>query len=163
MRKAFSMITAIFIILLMATLAAFILNISGKAVKATVFQYKKEQTVLYAKSYAELAILAATANESNVTNCAENINGRIGTDVDNGIGYDIETRISYIGNNLQCSTTSAILPANRRLNINPIELGDAVYIIVDVYVRHKDPTQVAASSAAATPWVTYHRRTLQKL
>ncbi len=162
MRKAFSMITAIFVILIMATLAAFILNISSKAVSTTLFQYKKEQAVLYAKSYTELAILAATANDSNVSNCAENINGFIDgtqTEVRNGKGYEVQTRIAYIGNGLACSGT-------RILNDQtvPIVTPNETQIIVDVYVRYRDPSAVAAAGiATGAPWVTYHRRTLQKL
>ena len=156
MRKAFSMLTAIFVILIMATLAVFILNISGKAVKATVFQYKKEQAVLWAKSYTELAIMAATANDGNATNCAENITGFVGADqtaVNNGEGYDIEVKIAYIGNDLVCTNV---------LNAADINTTNTLHIVVDTYVRYKNPSQVAVSGAAA-PWITYHRRTLQKL
>ncbi len=160
MRKAFSMMTAIFVILLMATLAGFIVNISSKAVSTTVFQYKKEQAVLYAKSYTELAILAATANDSNVTNCAEDINAYVGgtqTEVRDGKGYEVQTRISYIGNGLACSDTRILTPGNT------ITTEDALHIIVDVYVRYRDPSVVAAGTATGSPWVTFHRRTLQKL
>lgn len=87
MRKAFSMITAIFVILLMATVGAFILNISGKSVKSTVLQYKREQAVLYARSYTELAIMGATANAALTT-----ITGNI----DGSDGYDINTTITPI-------------------------------------------------------------------
>jgi len=73
MRKAFSMITAIFIIVLMATVGAFIMNISAKSVKSTVLQFKREQAILYARSYTELAIMDATANTGtrNLTGTAE--------------------------------------------------------------------------------------------
>ncbi len=67
MRKAFSMLTAIFVILLMATVAAFILNISGKSVKSTFLQFKREQAILYARSYTELAIMRATATTTLTT------------------------------------------------------------------------------------------------
>ena len=67
MRSAFSMITAIFVIVVMATVAVFILNISAKSVKATVLQYRHEQSILYARSYTELAIMGATANASLTT------------------------------------------------------------------------------------------------
>ena len=161
MRKAFSMITAIFVILIMATLAVFILNISGKAVKATVFQYKKEQAVLWAKSYTELAIMAATANDSSVTNCAETITGFVGADqtaANNGEGYDIEVKVAYIGNDLACT------PLNATTIITP----NALHIIVDTYVRYRTPSLIAAildngGTLPSVPWVTYHRRTLQKL
>ncbi len=67
MRKAFSMITAIFIILLMSTVAVFILNTSAKTVKSSVLQYKREQAILYARSYTELAVMGATANAALTT------------------------------------------------------------------------------------------------
>lgn len=67
MRNAFSMLTAIFLIVLLATIAAFILNISAKTVKDTVFQYKREQAILYARSYTEAAIMKASANASGTT------------------------------------------------------------------------------------------------
>ncbi len=47
--KAFSMLTAIFIIVLMATIAAFIMNLSGKMVKGTTVQFQREQSVLLGK------------------------------------------------------------------------------------------------------------------
>jgi len=160
MRKAFSMITAIFIILLLATVAAFILNISGKALQTTTLQYQREQAVLYARSYTELAILAATANDSTNTNCVEDLDGLIGDDVTDGEGFDIQTRIYYIGDNLQCSGT-------RELNDQTVLLNtpDSLHIIVDVYVRYRDLTFVDLAGGVGTsaPWITYHRRTLQKL
>ncbi len=150
MRKAFSMLTAIFVILIMATVGAFILNISGKSVKTTTMQYKKEQAALYARSYTELAIMAATANDSTVDECAKNINGHIGNFIDDligdGDGYSIETHIAYIGNGLVCGDDI--------LNELPIVTPDSLHIIVDVYVTYKD---------SSLTYITYHRRTLQKL
>jgi len=160
MRKAFSMVTAIFVMLLMATVSLLILNISAKTVKATTMQYKQEQAILYAKSYTELAIMYATANDAQSgTNCAQDINGIIGSNVNHGDGYKIETRISYIGNALVCSST-------RILNDQsvPITTPSELQIIVDVYVSYRDPDVIAAwGSTTNVPWLTYHRRTLQKL
>ena len=67
MRQGFSMITAIFVIVLLATVGAFILNISAKSVKSTLLQYKREQAILYARSYTGLAIMDATANTGTRT------------------------------------------------------------------------------------------------
>ena len=159
MRKAFSMITAVFMIVLLATVAGFILNTSAKTVKATTFQYQQEQAILYAKSYTELAIMFATANDAQAGgNCAEDINADIG-DPDNGAGYMVQTRISYIGNSIQCTDPTRIL------NTPPVTIvtANAVHIIVDVFVRYRDLDVIALRGASATPWVTYHRRTLQKL
>lgn len=87
MRQAFSMITAIFLIVLLATVAAFILNISAKTVKDTVFQYKREQAILYARSYTEAAIMKASANAAGTT-----ITGSIDD-------YDITATITPVGVN----------------------------------------------------------------
>jgi type II secretory pathway pseudopilin PulG len=74
MRRAFSMITAIFVIVLMATVAVLILNLSGKMVKETTAQFQREQAMLLAKSYTEYAVMAVTANDRNGTgNCLTDI------------------------------------------------------------------------------------------
>ena len=66
-RKAFSMITAIVVIVLMASVAVFIMNLSGKMVKETTTQYQREQAILLSKSYTEYAVMAVTANEHNTS------------------------------------------------------------------------------------------------
>jgi len=154
-RKAFSLVTAIIVIVLMATVAMLVMNVSGKIVKETTTQYRKEQAVLLAKSYTEFAIMAVTANDRSV-NCIENINGNnvIAND-SNGQGYQVDTRISYIGNNVTanlgtCATT-------RQLSAAVKTPGSDLQIIVDVYVRYKELDNTAAD------WITYHRRTLQKI
>ena len=73
-RRAFSMITAIFVILIMATVGGFIMNLSGKMIQETTSQYRKEQAILYAKSYTEYAIMAATA-QTCIRNISSNIDG----------------------------------------------------------------------------------------
>ena len=161
MRKAFSMITAIFVILIMASVAILILNISSKTVKSTTIQFKQEQAALYAKSYTELAILYATANDAETgTTCAENINGVIGSNANTGDGYRVQTRIAYIGHNLTnppCSTS-------RILYSGPLATPAELHMIIDVYVQYRDPDVIAAfGTEVGVPWITYHRRTLQKL
>ena len=148
-RKAFSMITAIFVIVLMASVGAFIMNLSGKMVKETTTQYQREQAMLLAKSYTEYAIMAVTANEHNTSNCLNTITGNYGgTD-----GYNINVEISYIGNaNLHANcrlasvTSNAVLTPKSPLNI-----------IVDVFVRYPDYDHPNNLN------MTYHRRSLQKI
>lgn len=157
-RKAFSMLTAIFVIVLMATVAGLVMSMTGKIVKETTSQYQKEQAALLAKSYTEYAILAVMSNDRNATDCIENIDGRIGTSVDNGQGYLINTRVAYISDtNARVGTCAA----TRILHDSGITTaGSALNIIVDVYVRYRDPDHPNIASA---PWLTYHRRTLQKI
>ncbi len=99
--------------------------------------------------------MAVTAND-RATDCIENINGNnvIATD-SSGQGYQVDTRIYYIGN-----TTTANLgtcAGTRRLSIAVKTPGSDLQIIVDVYVRYKELDNTTAD------WITYHRRTLQKI
>ena len=139
-------------IVLMATVAAFITNLSGKMVKGTTAQFQHEQSVLLAKSYTEYAIMAVTANEHNSTNCLNSITGAYGDSDGDGVPdmYNINVNISYIGNNLDGSCA-------RILNTNPINTPKSpLNIIVDVFVSYTDFDQDDLN-------ITYHRRSLQKI
>jgi len=146
-RKAFSMITAIFIIVLMSSVAAFIANISGKMVKETTAQYHREQSVLLAKSYTEYAIMAVTANDHNLSTCLNNITGTYGI-------YNVDVNISYIAR-------SGILHGNcNSLDETVVTAKSPLNIIVDVFVKYKDTDHPLGASA---PDISYHRRSLQKI
>jgi len=155
-RKAFSMITAIFVILLMATVGGFIMNLSGKMVQETTAQYRKEQAILYAKSYTEYAIMAATAQT-----CIQNITSDIdGTQAQTkkGQGYHVEVKVQYLGTSALCANYigAPIIRPNAIDNI----------ILVDTYVHYRDPEHPNAINSVTwgtDPGITYHRRTLQRL
>jgi len=149
MRKAFSMLTAIFVIVLMATVAAFILNLSGKMVKGTTVQFQREQSMLLAKSYTEYAIMAVTANEHNSSNCLNTITGGYGDDGNGNDLYSIKVDISYIGrdvNNCNNNLSNTVVTPKSPLNI-----------IVDVFISYKDLDHPNDLN------MTYHRRSLQKI
>lgn len=163
MRKAFSMITAIFVIVILATVSMLVLNLSATTTNNTTTQYRHEQAALYAKSYTELAIMSVL-DYNRTTNCVDTISGTIGNYA-NGSGYQVTTNISYIGNG---SVVNTLPPCTQVLNdiaVTSVPLGNTPAIIVDVYVRYKDPEHIAtsATSAAIAPDITYHRRTLQKI
>ena len=151
MRKAFSMLTAIFVILLMASVGAFVMNLSGKMVKGTTAQFQREQSMLLAKSYTEYAIMAVTANEHNTTRCLNNITGTYSV-------YTIDVKISYIGNDVNLgggssSNCGRILASNVNTSKSPLN------IIVDVFVSYDELDHPAATP----PKITYHQRSLQKI
>ena len=150
MRPAFSMITAIFVIVLMASVATFIMNLSGKMVQETTTQYRKEQAILYAKSYTEFAIMAATARD-----CIQGIDGNTENAANTAIGngYWVHVDVNYIGDELaaNCPTIGG--------DINNAN-SEGANIIIDTYVRYREPD---VPNVAASPWITYHRRTLQRL
>ncbi len=176
MRKAFSMITAIFVLVIMATMAAFILNLAGKITQESVAQYRQEQAALLARSYTELAVLAVINHDRNQTTptCIEDIDGAINGLLPGGAvtgsstggsGYDVMTRIYYLGNGLPCSETRKLNDSTNAMNsatlitsnYNNTLASDALAgIIVDVFVRYTNPD-------APDHWITFHRRTLQKI
>ena len=172
MRSGFAMITAIFVIVLMATISVFILDLSGKMVKETSYQYRRAQAKLLALSYTELAVLAVTKYDRTANGkCIEKIDAQI-----NGIdplttplwgslsdmGYEVNTTIYYIGNNLPCSSSHILntdsITGNKYQSVGRADQLGA--IIVDVSVKYKDPD---APNMTNAPWITYHRRSLQKI
>jgi hypothetical protein len=165
------MITAIFVIVLMATVAMLVLRLSSKTLKETSVQYRHEQAVLLARSYTELAVMAVTDYNRNTNgNCIESIDGVVNGiipgqtssgSIAQGTGYEVRTRIHYLGNNLPCSSTRILNANTIQTNYGDMGGPDALAaIIVDVYVRYKDPD---APNPQNVPWITYHRRTLQKI
>ncbi len=146
MRSAFSMLMAIFVMVVMALIGAFVMSLSGKIVQTTTAQYQHEQAVLYSKSYTEYAILAITGVDRNVR-CVSKITGTIGQ-------YDIDVHIAYIG------IDSALGQCTGK-KINPgtavTTTSTPVNALIDVYVRYKDPENPTA------PAFTVHRRTIQKI
>lgn len=146
-REAFSLITAIFVIVLMATVAMYIMNISGKMVKETTTQYQREQSMLLTKSFTEYAIMSVMANEHNSTNCLNSISGTFGI-------YNINTNISYIGNGDLDSSCA------RRLSTTVATPKSPLNVIIDVFVSYADQDHPDPANA---PQITYHKRSLIKI
>ena len=179
MRKAFSMITAIFVILIMAGLLALVSNLSGKLIKETTAQYKKEQAALLAKSYTEFALLAIQGHSMSPTRAClrtitADINSLNGTPNANGVqrgeGYQVEVKMQYIGLRSQGIACPADATGHGSLGHQTIataaSTSNDISVTVDVYVQYHDLAIVDALGGTATnsdPWITYHRRTLQKL
>ena len=147
-RKGFSLITTVFVILFIGAIGAGILSLSGKMVGETIVQYKKEQSILYAKSYTEMAIMAATAN-----NCVNTIDSIEGAGTRNR--YDIHIDIRYVGNDINgvagCAGANSIGgPVG-----HPESKGNT--ILVDTVVTYVNDLSQSNKT------IRYYRRTIQKL
>ena len=177
MRSAFSMIMAIFVIVIMAGLLALVSTLSGKTVKETTAQYRHEQAALLAKSYTEFAILAIQGHQMSAggNNCLRTVTANNGnpTVVLNGQDYRIDIKIQYIGlrpRGIGCPPTALAVTGHRSLGHQttagaPTTSTD-VSVTIDVYVQYHDMDIVDALGGTAgpdAPWVTFHRRTLQRL
>ncbi len=147
-RKAFSMITAIVVIVLMSTVAMLIMSLSGKLIKETTAQYQREQAILLANSYTEYAVMAVTANDRS-TKCLSTINGTFN-------GYSARIHIAYIGTGAVIGTCAG----TRTLGTVPAGSDTPLTIIVDAYIDYDD---LDNPSGSGVPNITYHRRTVQKI
>ena len=147
-RKAFSMITAIIVIVLMSSVAMFIMSISGKMVKETTTQYQREQAILLSKSYTEYAVMAVTANEHNSTStpCLNTISGTYQD-------YKIDANISYIGYGINAAGVKKC----DRVDNSVTTLNSPLNIIIDVFVKYPDYDHPGDLN------MTYYKRTLQKI
>lgn len=151
-KKAFSMVTAIFVMVIMASLSAMVMNITGKTVKATTQQYQKEQAGLLARSYTELAILYVIHYDRRSGSCLETITDHFG---DASNGYDITMNIQYIGKDSEltnCSASSVIATLNGTTGFD-----NTISLVIDTFITYKDFDDPSNRD------ITFHRRTLQKL
>jgi len=158
---AFSLVTVMFIILLMATLFIAIVNLSGKTLHETSSQYHHEQASLLARSYTEYAIMTIMSNNRKKTkHCISNISAVVGGKkaLKQGNAYYVYVYISFIGQNQEIDTCFK----SRQLANIP---QNALHTLIDVYVRYKDIThpQYDESKSSTTLWINYHKRTLQKI
>ncbi len=132
-RSGFAMIMAIIVIVVIATLMTLSLTLTAQSTKTTTDLYLYEQTVLYAKSAAELALLDIAQNgcQNSYTN---NFDGM----------YDatITMRYIYMGTVGACTDY---------FNITTPEQNGSV--LMDITV----------STDAGTEPIRYFRRVIQKL
>jgi len=170
-KKAFSMITAIFVIVIMATVTSLVMNVTGKTVKATTMQYQKEQAQLLARSYTELAILYAIHYDRNTNNnCIATIHDHFGAVGNNG--YNVDIRIKYIGNDTLLDGCTQTILANGTLGTASDATDTASWVddavangginstlslVIDTYITYKDFDDPSDRN------ITFYRRTLQKL
>lgn len=161
-RKAFSLVTALVIIVLMASIAMLVFNLSGKMVKGTTVQYNREQAVLLAKSYTEYAVMAITANDRINTNCLQDIDSNNIIRAETNGGYQARVRISYIGS-VDDTLTGLSNCDGVRVFSNTVNTPETpLSAVIDVYIEYKDMDH-HETDFNQRPWITYHKRTLQKI
>ncbi len=153
-KRAFSMITAIIVILIMGAISAMILGVSNRTVHATTAQYQKEQAVLLARSYTELAMLYIIHYDRETNqDCIKKISADFG---DPNNLYHIETNIQYIGNSELLPNCSENITKDWNVT-NPSDFDKAVSIIIDIFITYKSFDDLSDRN------ITFYRRTVQKL
>ncbi len=137
MRKGFSLLLAIIVMITIATLMALMISLSTTTAKQTTDIYASEQTKLLAKSATELALLAISGH-NNSANCINNINFTFENN------YEVNMTLRYIGDSLpsSCQTLDNAIAT-------PESNGT---VIIDTYVDYNGSSEP----------IIYHRRTIQK-
>ncbi len=138
MRPAFTLLSAIFLMVLVAVLMMLTLSLSSQTSKQTSDLYLQEQAQLLAKSSTEFALLAISAHDNSV-DCVNSMSL-------NYEQFDIYMKMYYLGNGLPnaCDTLDNL--------IGTAESNGTV--IVDTTVTYQDQE--------TNETVRYHRRTIQK-
>jgi type II secretory pathway pseudopilin PulG len=155
-KKAFSMVTAIFVIVIMASLTSLIMNVTGKTIKETTQQYQKEQAALLARSYTEQALLYALHyDRASNSNCVNQINATFGP-AENL--YSIQTNIQYLSNTNQLPVACTQINNDAWNDNGTAGFNSTVSLIIDVYISYKDFDDPNSDRN-----ITFYRRTLQKL
>ncbi|WP_457594158.1 type II secretion system protein [Hydrogenimonas sp.] len=143
MRRGFTLLSAIFLMVLVATLMVLSFSLSTQTAKQTGDIYLREQGQLLARSATEFALLAISGHDNSI-NCIEQINMQYpqGAPV-----FDINLSLYYIGNGLPCSANHLLANA-----IATDESNGSV--LIDTIVSYTDP--------GTNEQVKFHRRTIQK-
>jgi type II secretory pathway pseudopilin PulG len=160
-KNGFSLLVAIFVIMLLSIVASYIFYASSLVTNEGRLQYQKEQAAIYARSYTEYAVLAISGNNRNSGQCITDINANIGNP-NIGQGYKIVVKISYIGNNKyvkNCNTNNVVA------NLSDTSDDDTLFAIIDVYVSYRDTLHKSINTGwqKNIPWQTYHKRSIQKI
>lgn len=147
MRRGFSLVTAIVILITVATLMTLMMTLSSTTTKSTMDIFLKEQAEILARSSTEYALLAISGHETNsTTGCLENIfihypNSTTPT-------HEINISIAYIGSSI---------PNCTNVLENNIETNESnMTAIIDTIVS------VDMNNTGATEPIRIHRRTIQK-
>ncbi|WP_353661168.1 type II secretion system protein [Hydrogenimonas sp. SS33] len=143
MRHGFTLLSAIFLMVLIATLMVLAFSLSAQTKKQTGDIYMQEQAYLLGRSATEFALLAISGHDNN-DSCLEQINMQF---PDGEPLFDVNMTLYYVGNGLKCN--AGHLLAN---NIATDESNGTV--LIDTIVSYTDP--------ATDEQVRFHRRTIQK-
>ncbi len=144
MRRGFGLITAIIILMAVASLMALTISLSSSTVKNTTDIYLKEQAELLARSATEYALLAISGHDNSI-NCVQNINITYPTVPPNHT-HEANLTIYYIGN---------AIPGCANVLDNAIATNDSnLTVLID--------TTVTVNPSITTEPIRVHRRTLQK-
>ena len=147
-RKGFSLILAMIVLVIVSSLAAFMVSLSSVSAKNTSDIYLKEQAELLMQSATEYSILAVLGHD-NSNSCVENIN--ITYPSSSNPIFDINVSLWYI-----FDFTPSSSYCSHVLSSNLVDGNSSFTIIIDTTVS-------TSSNLNLSEPIRLHRRTVQKL
>ena len=152
MRRGFSLVMAIIILVIVAVMSAMILGFSSQTIKTTSNIYLREQGKLLALSATEYALLALSGHNHN-TNCIETIN----IDAEGaGLCYEVNMSLSYIVDTSLADAWSSSVPVGcpswRVLSNNLNYTESNLTVVIDTIVSCNQEGE----------HIRFHRRSIQK-
>ena len=142
MRRGFTLLSAIFLMVLVATLMVLAFSLSAQTKKQTGDIYMREQAYLLGRSATEFALLAISGHDNDV-DCINDIDMEF---PEEDPVYDINLTLYYLGRGL---------PAGCRTLDNAVATDESNgTVMIDTIVSYTDP--------ATGEEVRFHRRTIQK-
>ena len=151
-KSGMALIMAIAVIVILSTIMALSLSLSVETTKRTTDLYIYEQSILYSKSAAELALLEIANN-----GCIENFNTNF-----NGTYYDANVTLRYVythdANTINSNTCNNYFQnySNRDGNSYIYTSEQNGSVLMDITVSINDDTVVSEP-------IHYFRRSIQKL
>jgi len=138
MRRGFGIITALIIMMTIATLMSFMIGLSSSTVKQTGDIYLKQQAELMLRSATEYALLAISGHDNNI-NCVRNV-------TINSTNLTANVNIWYLGNGISGCT--------QVLDNTVVTTDSNLTAIIDVVVQ--------SNPILSSEPIRLHRRTIQK-
>jgi len=146
MRRGFGLITAIIIMVTVATLMTLMIGLSSGGVKVTMDIYLKEQAEILARSATEYALLAISGHD-NSKNCIEKINITYPNSANPT--HEANLTIYYMGRDIPFTCKNILANDINTSESNMTVIIDAVVSVNQVNTGITEPIRV-------------HRRTIQK-
>lgn len=159
MKRGFSLIMAIFFVMLIATLGMMSLSLSSKITKQSGDIYLKEQAELYAISATSLAVLEMQATDYS-TGCFE------GNTYDFGDGFIANVSLFYLDHNMpRCLPKPGDIDSNIKsrnsINKDYMDLEDSNGVVNPGYYNVALIDVIVTNDQGIEP-IRFHKRTVQR-
>ena len=149
MRRGFSLLAAIFFVVVTSSLCMLALSLSNTTSRPTSEIYLREQAELLAQGATEYAVLEILNHDFKSKGCLSSVKGNFKNDANPILTYEVD--ITYFGNIGTC----AGIPVQSK--------ESAGTVMLDVFVKSYGYDESDRDKMKTPNSIAFHKRTLQKL